>query len=100
MQKDLSIIEIETNSHTTMELIRDGAAVNSPYRAIIEDATFLMRRCNCSIQTTPRVVNQCADALANIGVNQQEHLVFLENPPNCITPLLIADMMNASSSRD
>lgn len=100
MQKGLSSIEIETDSQTAMELVRDGAAGNSPYQAIIEDANFLLRRYNCSIQTTPREANQCADALANTGVNQQEHLVFLENPPDCIFSLLIADMVNVSSKSD
>ncbi|CAL5395922.1 unnamed protein product [Camellia sinensis] len=73
MQKGLSNIEIETDSQTTMELVRDGAAGNSPYKAVIEDANFLLRRCSCLIQAIPREANQCANALANLRVNQQEY---------------------------
>ncbi|CAL5436074.1 unnamed protein product [Camellia sinensis] len=67
--------------------------------ALIEDANFMLRRCNCSIQYIPREANQCADALANIGVNQTEHLVFLDDPPSSIISFLFADMVSASSRR-
>ncbi|KAL7253411.1 hypothetical protein ACSBR1_007864 [Camellia fascicularis] len=50
MEEGISNIEIEIDSQTAMELIRDGSERNSPYRALIEDANFLLRRCQCSIQ--------------------------------------------------
>lgn len=78
-----------------MELIRDGSAANSPYRALIEDANFLLRG-QCTLKAIPREANQSADALANLGVNQQDHTVFLEDPPSSILYFLIIDM----SSRD
>lgn len=100
MQKGMANIEIETDSQTAMELIRDGAEINSPYRALIEVASFFLRRCQCSIKAIPREANQSADAMANLGVNKQEHTIFLDNPPSSILPLLITDMRIASSSRD
>ncbi|CAL5338110.1 unnamed protein product [Camellia sinensis] len=100
MQKGLSNIEIETDSQTTMELVRDGAAGNSPYKAVIEDANFLLRRCSCLIQAIPREANQCANALANLRVNQQEYLVFLKDPSSFMFSLLIADVVNVNSRRD
>ncbi|GMP38659.1 hypothetical protein CsSME_00009817 [Camellia sinensis var. sinensis] len=98
----MSNITIETDSQTAMDLIRDGAASSSPFRAIVEDANFLLSRCQCSIQHVPREGNQGADALANLRANQQEHLIYLEDPPSSILSLLIIDMVHASvnSRRD
>lgn len=100
MQKGLSNITIEIDSQNAMEMLREGAANTSPYRAIVEDAKFLISRCECSIQHIPREGNHSADVLANIGVNQQEHLVYLENPLSSLLFVLITDMVNANSGRD
>ncbi|GMP53386.1 hypothetical protein CsSME_00018848 [Camellia sinensis var. sinensis] len=102
MQKGMSNIAIETDSQIAMNLIKDGAASTSPYRAIVEDANFILSRCQCSIQHIPREGNQSADALANLGASQQEHLLYLEDPPSSILCLLIIDMVdaNANSRRD
>lgn len=45
----------------------------------------------------PREANQSADAMANIGVNQREHLIFLEDPPSFISSMLIADTAGKST---
>ncbi|CAL5424318.1 unnamed protein product [Camellia sinensis] len=100
MQKGLANIVIETDSQLAMKFIQEGADRSSPYRALIEDTTFLVRRCNCTIQYTPREANVCADALANLGVNKTEHLVFLDEPPSSIFSFLIADMISAVSKGD
>ncbi|KAL7227524.1 hypothetical protein ACSBR1_022389 [Camellia fascicularis] len=100
MQKGLSNIIIETDSQIAMEMLRAGAFTTSPYLAIIEDAKFLLSRCQCTIQHTPREGNYSVDALTNIGVNQQEHLVFLENPPSSLLSFLVTDMVNAQSVKD
>lgn len=100
LQKGLANIQIETDSQLAMELIRGGAGENSPYRALIEDANFLLRGCQCTIETIPREANQCADALANLGVNQQEHLILKEDPPVSILSLLTADLLHVGSRRD
>lgn len=99
MQKGLANIDIETDSQIAMKLIQEGADRTSLYRALIEDANFMVRRCNCSIQYIPRETNVCADALANLGVNQTEHLVFLDEPPSSIFSFLIEDMVSANSKR-
>ncbi|GMQ00802.1 hypothetical protein CsSME_00047717 [Camellia sinensis var. sinensis] len=100
MQKGLTNIDIETDSQTAMELIRDGTVANSPYRALIKDANFLLRCCQCTLKAIPREANQSADALANLGVNQHDHTVFLEDPLSSILSFLITDMSTVSSSRD
>ncbi|KAL7210038.1 hypothetical protein ACSBR1_031585 [Camellia fascicularis] len=71
-----------------------------PYRALIDDANFMLKRCNYNIQYISREANQCTDTLANIGVNQTEHLVFLKDPPSSVFSFLIVDMVSASSRRD
>ncbi|THG08303.1 hypothetical protein TEA_019967 [Camellia sinensis var. sinensis] len=51
------------------------AAANSPYRALIKDANFILRRCQCTtIATKAREANHTADALLvndmiNVGSN-------------------------------
>ncbi|KAF5950148.1 hypothetical protein HYC85_012141 [Camellia sinensis] len=44
MPKGLSNITIETDSQNAMEILREGATNTSPYRAIVEDAKFLLRK--------------------------------------------------------
>lgn len=99
MQKGLNDIQIETDSQTVLKLISDGAEGTHPYRALIEDGNFILKRCKCTIQYVLREANQIADALANIGVNQKEHLIFLEEPPNNVTSFLVADLISANSVR-
>ncbi|KAL7224711.1 hypothetical protein ACSBR1_026069 [Camellia fascicularis] len=72
---------------------------NYPHRALIEDIKFLMLRCNCAVFHILREGNNCADGLANMGVSHVENLVVLDNPPNKIANLLIADIVGASYER-
>ncbi|CAL5378448.1 unnamed protein product [Camellia sinensis] len=97
MQKGMANIDIETNSQVASQLITDGVDSSSPYRALIDDVTFLLRRCKCRISYIPREANKCADALANMGVNQTEHFVFLDEPPSALFVVLVADMVAANS---
>ncbi|KAF5931774.1 hypothetical protein HYC85_027945 [Camellia sinensis] len=53
MQKVVTNVEIEIDSEMAMKLIQDGANNNSPYRALIEYANFLLRICKSSISHTP-----------------------------------------------
>ncbi|KAL7193165.1 hypothetical protein ACSBR2_024885 [Camellia fascicularis] len=99
MQKGLANIELKTDSQLAMKLIQDGVESSSPYRALIEDAYFMLKRCKCSIKYIPRETNQCADTLANIGVNQVEHLVFLDEPSGSMSSLLIADIFSSNVAR-
>ncbi|XP_028069082.1 uncharacterized protein LOC114271680 [Camellia sinensis] len=99
-EKGMANTHIETDSQLAMELIWDGAVANSSYRALIEDANFIIKRCQCTIATIPREANYTADALANLGVAQQEHFIFLEDPPVSISSLLVNDMIHVGSRRD
>lgn len=93
-------VEIETDANQAIKLIQDGPSHNSPYKAIIEDTKFLMKRCNCTLSHTLREGNRVADRLANIGVAQDEHVVLLEDPPEAVTALVIDDMTGAHFERD
>ncbi|KAL7211266.1 hypothetical protein ACSBR2_014197 [Camellia fascicularis] len=44
--------------------------------------------------------NKAADLLANIGVAQNEHVVFLDNPPAEVVVFFIDDMIGFSFVRD
>ncbi|THG00481.1 hypothetical protein TEA_002907 [Camellia sinensis var. sinensis] len=87
------------SSVKNFQLILEGPCHNSLYRALIEDAKFLLQRCCCSLRHTPREGNKCADQLANIGVAQDEHVVVLDDPPENLQALLIADITGVSERR-
>ena len=79
-QKGTLDVEIETDATQAIKLIQDGPNHNSPYKAIIEDTKFLMKRYNCTLSHTLRKGIMVADRLANIGVEQDDHVVILEDP--------------------
>ncbi|GMP61857.1 hypothetical protein CsSME_00024155 [Camellia sinensis var. sinensis] len=66
MQKGLADIELETDSQEARTLITNGAASSCPYRALIEDANFLLRRCKCRISYIPSRVAR-GSVLAGCG---------------------------------
>ncbi|XP_028108863.1 uncharacterized protein LOC114307667 [Camellia sinensis] len=92
-------VAIESDSELAINQIQDGPCHNSPYQALIEDAKFLLQRCNCSLRYTPREGNICLNQLANIRVTQDEHVVVLDHPPKDLTALLIADITGVSEMR-
>lgn len=90
-QKGTKDVVIESDSEEAINQLLHGPNQNSPYKALIEDAKFLLRRCSCSPVHTLREVNRVADQLANMGVAQTEH-VFLEDPPDEVRASLIDDI--------
>ncbi|GMP65273.1 hypothetical protein CsSME_00026140 [Camellia sinensis var. sinensis] len=99
-QKGTKDVVIESDSELAINQLQNGPCLNSPYKAPIEDAKFLLKRCNCSLQYTPREGNKCADWLANMGVSQDKHVLVLEEPPEEVKALLIADLTGTSVLRD
>ncbi|GMP61392.1 hypothetical protein CsSME_00023881 [Camellia sinensis var. sinensis] len=83
-----------------MHQIQHGPHPNSPLKALIEDAKFLLQICHYSLLHTLREGNKVADRLANLGVAQDEHVMILEDPPTEVTTLLIDDMTGVSVKRD
>ncbi|KAL7173272.1 hypothetical protein ACSBR2_032687 [Camellia fascicularis] len=72
----------------------------SKLNSLIEDAKFLLKMCDCSLQHTPRKGNKCTDLLVNMGVAQDEHVVVLEEPPEEVKALAIDDMTGVSVLKD
>ncbi|CAL5322980.1 unnamed protein product [Camellia sinensis] len=99
LEKSMHDITIETDSEQMVLHINNTTPSNHPHRALLEDIKFLMLRCNCDVSHILREGNKCADGLANMGVNHVENLVVLDNPPNEIANLLIADIVGASCER-
>ncbi|GMQ02629.1 hypothetical protein CsSME_00048760 [Camellia sinensis var. sinensis] len=93
-------VQIESDSEQAINQILSGPTQHLPYKALIKDARFLLRRSNSSLGHTLREGNKAADLLANMGVAQNEHVIFLDNPPAKVTPFLIEDMTGASFVRD
>ncbi|KAL7212809.1 hypothetical protein ACSBR2_015487 [Camellia fascicularis] len=89
-----------TDSKLAINQIQIVPCHNSPYKALIEDAKFLLKTCNCSLQHTLREGNRCAYKLANMGVAQDEHVVLLEDPPEEVKALVIDDITGVCVERD
>ncbi|CAL5357903.1 unnamed protein product [Camellia sinensis] len=98
LEKGMKDICIETDSKQVVKLIKDSPSQHFQYRALLEDAKFLMQRYNCTIAHIRREGNKSADGLANMGVNHQVPFVFLNDPPTEIANMLVADIIGASSS--
>ncbi|KAF5932569.1 hypothetical protein HYC85_028740 [Camellia sinensis] len=94
--KDLSI---ESDSQYAIDMLKGNIEVFSPLRSLVEDSKFLIRRCGFSIQHVKREGNMSADGLAKMGVNQNEVLVVMEDPPEEIRGQLVADMVGQSYLR-
>ncbi|CAL5396480.1 unnamed protein product [Camellia sinensis] len=99
-QKGTIDVEIETDATQVIKLTQDGPNHNSPYKAIIEDTKFLMKRRNCTLGHTLREGNKVANRLANIGVEQDNHVVILEDPLENVIAVVIDDMNGAHFERD
>ncbi|KAL7241903.1 hypothetical protein ACSBR1_014475 [Camellia fascicularis] len=98
--KGIGDIQIESDSEQDINQILHGPTQHFPYKAHIEDARFLLRRSNSSPGHTLRKRNRAADLLANMGVAQNEHVVFLDNPPVEVVVFLVDDMIGVSFVRD
>ncbi|CAL5437935.1 unnamed protein product [Camellia sinensis] len=71
-RKGIKGVEIEYDSEQATLQIQHGPNQHSSYKAFIEDARFLLDRCNCSLGHTLQEGNRVADKLANLGMAQQE----------------------------
>ncbi|CAL5366943.1 unnamed protein product [Camellia sinensis] len=98
-EKSLRDVLIESDAATVVFNINNPTTINYPHRALLEDIKFLMHRCNCIVSHIPREGNQCANGLANMGVHHGENLIVLEDPPNDLVSLLVADIVGLSCER-
>ncbi|KAL7181716.1 hypothetical protein ACSBR1_040584 [Camellia fascicularis] len=92
-------VKIESNSEMAINQIQNGASHSSPYKALIEHAKFLLSRCKSTLEHTLRKGNKCVDKLANLGVDQDEH-VILDDPSASVRSPLIVDMIGVRFERD
>ncbi|XP_028104658.1 uncharacterized protein LOC114303709 [Camellia sinensis] len=99
-QKGTKDVVIESDSEQAINQLLHGPNQNSPYKALIEDAKFLLKKCSCSLVHTLREGNRVADQLANIGVAQTEHVVFLESPLDEVRASLVDDVTGVRFERD
>ncbi|CAL5370879.1 unnamed protein product [Camellia sinensis] len=93
LEKGYVDVMIETDSTKAVELMQTKPAVNGALRSVVEDAKRLIRRCRCSIQLIVREGNMCADKLANLGANQDEPLLVMEDAPDDVRSLVVTDLL-------
>ncbi|CAL5382095.1 unnamed protein product [Camellia sinensis] len=99
LEKGLHEVIIETDFILAEELLNKGPPSNCPFRSIVEDSRHLIRRRNCSIQHILREGNKCADLLANMGAEQLEPLVVVDEPPIVVRSQIVADMVGMAYRR-
>ncbi|CAL5369468.1 unnamed protein product [Camellia sinensis] len=99
-QKGTKDVVIESDSKEAINQLLHGPNQNSPHKALIKDAKFLLKRCSCSLVYTLREGNRVVDQLANMGVAQIEHVVFLEDPPDEVRASLVDDITSVRFERD
>ncbi|CAL5347704.1 unnamed protein product [Camellia sinensis] len=80
-------------------MLEEGPGVNFPFRGLIEDSTFTLRRCECTVQHTMEEGNLCADAMAKLGAEQPVDLLVVNEPPEETRSMLVADMVGRSRER-
>ena len=71
-----------------------------PNRGIISYYRRLMELNHIPIVHTLREGNQCADILANIGVQQLDHFVKLDAPSPQLAKNVLADLTGVAFSRN
>ena len=90
---------IESDLAEAVELLQNATVVNASLRNIVEDARHLLKRCRCSTHHILREGNQCADTLAKGGAEQEEHLVGMEDPPDEVRSLVVANLLGREYQR-
>ncbi|XP_028081991.1 uncharacterized protein LOC114283389 [Camellia sinensis] len=99
LEKGLHEVIIETDSTLAEEFLNKGPPSNCPFRSIVEDSRDLIRRCNCSIQHILQEDNKCTYLLANMGADQLEPLVVVDEPPIVVRSQIVADMVGMAYRR-
>ncbi|KAL7223536.1 hypothetical protein ACSBR1_025064 [Camellia fascicularis] len=90
---------VETDSTSVEVLPSEGPPQTCPFRSIVDDSPHLIRRCNCTIRYILREGNKCVDLLANMGADQMEHLVVVDDPPAEVWSQIVADMIRTAYCR-
>ncbi|XP_028093920.1 uncharacterized protein LOC114294018 [Camellia sinensis] len=99
LEKGLHKVIIETDFTLAEELLNKRPPSNCPFRSIVEDSRHLIHRCNCSIQHILREGNKCVDLLANMGADQLDPLVVVDEPLIAVRNQIVADMVGMAYRR-
>ena len=85
---------METDSYEAFTLLELQKEDTNPNKVLIANCKRLLGESNSSIRHILRERNQCADALANLGVQQEEWFVPLKGPPPEILMMFEVDIAN------
>ncbi|KAI8529633.1 hypothetical protein RHMOL_Rhmol12G0239900 [Rhododendron molle] len=72
MERKLKNVSIESDSLTTVNLIKEDNLSNHPQSVLINEAHYIMAMTNTLIEHTYRSANQCADHRARMGVEHTD----------------------------
>ncbi|XVF12079.1 hypothetical protein REPUB_Repub08aG0083700 [Reevesia pubescens] len=93
-------VELETDSLLASKQIHASIRKqNSNGRLIAEIQELLSRAWHCQVVHIYREANQCADWLATFSNNPPSDLLVLEDPPEGLYPLLLADSLGVLKPR-
>ncbi|CAL5385783.1 unnamed protein product [Camellia sinensis] len=98
-EKGYKDLIIETDAMEALDMLKEQVEVISSLRSLVRNSKFLIRRCGYTLQHVLREGNMSADGLAKTGVDQDEHLVVMEDPLDRIRSQVVTDMIGQSYLR-
>uniref|UniRef100_A0A5B7ALD5 RNase H type-1 domain-containing protein n=1 Tax=Davidia involucrata TaxID=16924 RepID=A0A5B7ALD5_DAVIN len=91
---------VESDCEVTINLLNKLEEIDSAYEAILEDCRLYAASFEvCEFIHTLREGNTCVDYAANLGVNQRERMVVMDEPPTELLRLLFADVASMAYFR-
>ncbi|XP_028059243.1 uncharacterized protein LOC114262983 [Camellia sinensis] len=100
LQRGFNQVIIEMDAKQVTKLLSDDLGERCPFRGIVEDARIIMRGCDCSILHIRREANICADVMAKLGEYQPADLLIVNEPPEELRTLFVADIVHLSKESD
>lgn len=90
---------VETDSQAAKDLTKSPMDKSHPLASLMEDMKSLLDATGCTIQHTLREGNACADYLTNMGANQDNNLVHINEPTDDLKILIGMDSRGVSFLR-
>ncbi|KAL2897794.1 Zona pellucida sperm-binding protein 1 [Bienertia sinuspersici] len=85
-------MEVESDCSQLISLVRSGSTIRGHTQVLINDIFSRPRQINfCSFNFNLRACNSCAHSLAKVALNLEEVLVWMEDCPADIFPLVMVD---------
>jgi hypothetical protein len=84
----------ESDSETTLTLIKDGVPPTHLYALLINNiCSFMLRNWNVVLAHILREGNSCVDWLTNLGASLSQELKIISNCPSSLSNYCLADSL-------